>query len=363
MKTPLAIGQILAWADAHRRATGQWPTQSSGPVAKAPGENWAAVNDALKTGYRGLPGGSSLARLLAKHRNRRNLRAMPKLTIPQILAWADAHYRRQGSWPTKTSGPVAESPAENWGTINAALRIGRRGLPGGLSLPKLLAEHRGRQPGGKSRLSIRQILEWADAHCQRTGDWPVAHAGPVHDAPSENWLAIDCALRDGLRGLRRHRSLARLLEKHRGRRHRKQPPPLSIEQILAWADAHRRRTGRYANLGSGAVYDAEDENWEAINSALKTGARGLPLGWTLHRLLVKYRGKPPGKREQNPGRRPRGPVRRPPGGCPGGTCPKAQSGAAHPGRQTSASPSPTVAEQAGGRGKQEPDREGFGNRG
>ena len=179
MKTPLAIGQILAWADAHRRATGRWPNQSSGPLAKAPSENWAAINDALKQGYRGLPGGSSLARLLAKHRNRRNLGAMPKLTVPQILAWADAHYRRQGSWPTKTSGPVVEAPAENWGTINGALRVGRRGLPGGLSLPKLLAEHRGRRPGGKERLSIRQILEWADSHYQRTGDWPVARSGPV----------------------------------------------------------------------------------------------------------------------------------------------------------------------------------------
>jgi hypothetical protein len=307
MKTPLAIGPILAWADAHRRRTGRWPDRTAGAVAEAPGENWAAVDDALKQGYRGLPGGSSLAQLLAKHRNRRNVRAMPKLTIPQILAWADAYYGRQGCWPTKASGPVAEAPAENWGTINAALRIGRRGLPGRLSLSKLLAEHRDRRPGGKSRLTVRLILEWADWHHERTGDWPGARSGPVRDAPGENWFAVDCALREGLRGLRTHLSLARLLEKQRDRRHHKQPPPLPITLILAWADA-RRRTGRFANLGSGAVYDADGENWPAINSALKKGARGLPGGWTLHRLLVKYRGKRPQQREQNTRRRRRSPL-------------------------------------------------------
>ena len=218
MKPPLALGKILAWADAHHRRTGRWPAIACrSPIPEASGESWCAINSALSYGSRGLPGGSSLARLLAKHRGRRYATAMPKLTIPQILAWADAHYHRNGRWPTKISGPVAEAPAENWGTINRAMCSGRRGLSGGLSLPKLLAEHRGRRPWGRKRLTIRQILEWADSHYQRTGNWPTSDAGPVHGAAGESWAAIDCALSKGFRGLRSHVSLARLLEKHRGK--------------------------------------------------------------------------------------------------------------------------------------------------
>ena len=40
----------------------------SGPVAEAPEETWRAVNMALAQGHRGLPGGSSLSRLLDESR-------------------------------------------------------------------------------------------------------------------------------------------------------------------------------------------------------------------------------------------------------------------------------------------------------
>jgi hypothetical protein len=58
---PLAVEQILAWAEAHRARTGRWPRAESGAIRDAPGENWYAVNHALAYGYRGLPGGSSLS--------------------------------------------------------------------------------------------------------------------------------------------------------------------------------------------------------------------------------------------------------------------------------------------------------------
>jgi hypothetical protein len=64
-------GQILAWADAHRERTGRWPSRASGVVAAAPGETWVAIDQALRRGDRGLPGGDSLARLLARRRGHR----------------------------------------------------------------------------------------------------------------------------------------------------------------------------------------------------------------------------------------------------------------------------------------------------
>jgi hypothetical protein len=69
----------------------------------------------------------------------------PKLTVPQILRWADAHHRRTAKWPSSESGPVAEAPGESWQAVNNALHRGLRGLPGGGSLARLLVRH-GRRP-------------------------------------------------------------------------------------------------------------------------------------------------------------------------------------------------------------------------
>ena len=63
----LNVKQILAWAKAYRKATGQWPTNRSGPIAQSPETKWKAVDRALESGDRGLPGGSSLYRLLRQH--------------------------------------------------------------------------------------------------------------------------------------------------------------------------------------------------------------------------------------------------------------------------------------------------------
>jgi hypothetical protein len=67
----LYIGQILKWADAHRRRTGDWPTAESGPIAGAEGETWTAVDLALKAGTRGLRHRSSLFKVLAAKRGMR----------------------------------------------------------------------------------------------------------------------------------------------------------------------------------------------------------------------------------------------------------------------------------------------------
>jgi hypothetical protein len=67
----MTVEQILAWADAYHRRTGQWPTKMSGPVVGAPGTTWLAVDTALRKGEGGLPGASSLRRLLNLHRPRK----------------------------------------------------------------------------------------------------------------------------------------------------------------------------------------------------------------------------------------------------------------------------------------------------
>lgn len=66
----------------------------------------------------------------------------PRLTIKQILAWADAYYKRNKSWPQSCSEKIPKTGGETWDTINHALSKGRRGMRRGGSLARLLNKYR-----------------------------------------------------------------------------------------------------------------------------------------------------------------------------------------------------------------------------
>jgi hypothetical protein len=293
MRRPhLHISQILAWADEYYERIGKWPKANSGRIVGGIGDTWRAVNMALVKGLRGLPGRSSLAQLLAERRGVRNRKRLPPFTVEQILAWADAHYERTGAWPGHESGPIASAPGETWLAAEQALIKGRRGLQGNSSLARFLAEHRGvRNVADLPPLTEQQILTWADAHHHRTGVWPTRDSGPIANAPGETWRNVHAALQLGCRGLPGGSSLARLLARHRAVRNHMALPLLTIPVILAWADAHRERTGKWPNHKSGPVADTPGETWAGVEGALRYGRRGLPGGTSLHRLLLEHRRK------------------------------------------------------------------------
>ena len=231
----LTIPEILAWADAHHAATGRWPSAYSGPIQAAPyPETWRVVEVGLSAGCRGLPGGSSLSRLLQEHRgytpkmkpegarareekSRAILAARSQnggrvmLSIAGVLEAADAHQKATGRWPNMRSGPIASLPGESWGTVNRALHVGLRRLPGGISLKDLLTEQRGMREHGLPELTVDAILRWAEAYRQTHGAWPDASSGPVAESPADTWYNIDKILGRGGRGLAGHSSLRRLL--------------------------------------------------------------------------------------------------------------------------------------------------------
>ncbi len=284
----LTMKKILAWADAHHERTGAWPHSRSGPIREAPGETWRMVDNALRRNRRGLADGWSLVGLLAARRGWRTGPYVPRLTVRRILTWADAHRRRTGAWPARKSGPIADAPGETWRGVDDALRHGLRGLPVGAGLARLLAARRGaRNRTCLPPLSPEQILAWAEAHFRRTGAWPTTLSGPVAEAEGEHWKGIDTALGRGHRGLAGGSSLARLLAQRRGVRNRASLPPLTRAQILAWADAHRRRTGAWPMSDSGPIPEAPGETWKAVDLALRYGNRGLPGGASLARLQQK----------------------------------------------------------------------------
>ena len=67
-RPPLAVSEIVRWADLYHKSHGTWPESASGPIPEAPGETWKRIQVALERGIRGLPGGSSLKRLLWEQR-------------------------------------------------------------------------------------------------------------------------------------------------------------------------------------------------------------------------------------------------------------------------------------------------------
>ena len=115
--------EILGWADAHHARTRRWPAANSGPVFDAPEEIWSHLNTALERGDRGLPGGTTIARLLFTRRGIRSSKHLPPLKFSEILGWADAFHARTGRWPTVDSGAINEAPGENWrGSFRSPMR-------------------------------------------------------------------------------------------------------------------------------------------------------------------------------------------------------------------------------------------------
>ncbi len=140
----MSVRQILEWADAHHARHGTWPIHQSGAIPNSGGESWAGIDVALSSGTRGFPGGSSLRQLLTERRGESILfphKQEWRWTMAQILLWADEYFARHERWPTSRSGRVSKRDV-TWKDINLVLIHGRRGLPGGSSLTRLLEEHR-----------------------------------------------------------------------------------------------------------------------------------------------------------------------------------------------------------------------------
>lgn len=209
---PYTLPKILTWADAYSQRTGYWPTLHSGSIPEAPGETWGAVHKALVNGGRGIAVSGSLAQVLSIHRGVRNVADLPDLLIEDLLGWADAFFTRHGRWPCMKDGFIEEAPGETWAAISAALDLGNRGLPGGSSLPRLLAEHRAvRNRKALPELKVEQIVTWADCWYARMGQWPRHTDKAIPEAPGETWSSVHEALYRGTRGLSKGSSLYRLL--------------------------------------------------------------------------------------------------------------------------------------------------------
>ena len=178
------VNRILTWADAYHERTGRRPITTTGHIPGADGITWKTVDDALRAGRTDRPAGLSLSRLLTGMRGVFRHWEKPALSEAQILAWADAHHQRNGSWPTNDSGWIVDAPGETWQHVDEVLLRGIRGLAGGSSLPRLLAARRGCATGWISRPGT-----WNGSSpglmpiTSRTGRWPHYESGPIAERP------------------------------------------------------------------------------------------------------------------------------------------------------------------------------------
>ncbi len=130
----ITLDRILSWADAHKAASGKWPTVGSGQVDRARYRlSWRQINGALKKGRYTTPG-MTLAMVLHEHRGVKarvsaaresprsatgrasqdlGARGVRKLSVERILAWADEHRAATGRWPTLSSGPITGVRGDN----------------------------------------------------------------------------------------------------------------------------------------------------------------------------------------------------------------------------------------------------------
>ena len=274
---PLTISGILSLADKHYRMTGAWPHGDDRRVHGLRGENWRKIDNALRLGLRGLPGGSSLARLLAERRGVRNLGQLPRLTYKQILQWAEAYYHGTGKWPTSESGHIPDSGGETWKSVDHALRIGSRNLPGGSSLARLLAlKRRVRNIQQLPHLSGKQILAWADAYFAHWDDWPTVKSGRVDGVAEETWSGINTALVAGRRGFPGGFSLPRLLARSAECVTPSDRPSYRSSKSLRGPKriVSATRHGRRANQGPSMKLPVRRGPWSIGRCAAQHGASG-----------------------------------------------------------------------------------------
>lgn len=283
---PLEPDQVIQWAIEWEKATGRWPRQTDG---KIPGtlEYWTSIHGALREGWRGLPGGQSLAQFLEETLDIINRGSIPSFGPKDIIQWAKEWNKRTQKWPSFNSGPIPGTRV-TWKLVDVRLRVGTKGFLGGSGLSEFLQENCGARRGARGdELSVEGIKSHIVSWNKRTGEWPRINSGPV-PGTKDTWMKFHSALSEGLRGLPRGGSLGVLVIQVSGERHprnTKNAPMLTIEKIAEWATSWNLRTDGWPKADSGKIPDSGGESWDGVNWALRKGRRGLPGGSSLKEFL------------------------------------------------------------------------------
>jgi phospholipid N-methyltransferase len=334
---------------AYRKVTGKWlpngarwPDNKIGSYVLEYGPyagqlTTGAIDQALSRGRRGLPGNSSIAKLNSEISEEQgldyiNLREQEDLDLEKIKKSLLAHHKATGKW---LSAHTSKGPDDKNGsyileygpyagqlkTINleACLRLGLRGLPGGSSISKLNMEISKEYDldyinlREQENLDLEKIKESLLAHRKATGKWLSAGAKTLNGTRGSYILEhgpyagqltaqiIDHALSRGHRGLSRGSSIAQLNEEiskeyRLDYKNHLAQENLDLEKIKESLLAHRKATGKWLSNGAKGPdnkigsYVLEHGPYAGqltvriIEHALSRGQRGLPGGSSIAQL-------------------------------------------------------------------------------
>ncbi len=215
---PLTVEAIQAASVIYFEKKGKWPNQhTEDEVPGMPGEKWGNINNAGRTGYRGLIKGQTLAEILKPLREQygSKIRGAP-LTVEAIREAAIKHFQKAGEWPNQhTKNEVPGMPGETWQAINLAGQNGHRGLVKGQTLSEILQplkkEYESKIYGRP--LTVEAIQAASVLYFKKTGRWPTKRTtDEVPGMPGETWGNIYDAGRKGHRGLEKGQTLSEILK-------------------------------------------------------------------------------------------------------------------------------------------------------
>ena len=232
--TPMTEQQVKAalvsFAKDHkgRIPTQMCPADEVAPYLEAPGVTWANLDERLRIGRCGFPGGSSISQVAVAAGIRAERGRCPPLG--EIRDAARSYIAQHGKLPSLRAGPATPhfGRHETWHRVHALLQKEH-----GLSLRELIFDLKPAKapkvPLSKVTLSEDAILVAAKAFRDSQGRLPSYYSG---DATAYfptlggklSWRMVNRALVRGTRGLPGGTSLAQLLVQH-GLRHRKSGGP------------------------------------------------------------------------------------------------------------------------------------------
>lgn len=267
---PLTEELILQLMQEYQEKTGIWPSYKNYDTTV--GGTWCAINSLLDRGGRGLPGGTSLAELRRKITGEQYSRKFEQLSEECIWKWMQEYKEMNGKYPVQNER--SECPdGSKWIAINASLRQGSRGLPGGSSLQILRIKMTGES---QKILSEEAIWKWMQDYFVNYGDWPRSNSKDRVEGMT--WDAVNKSMKKGRWGLVAGSSLMKLRE----RMMRDSLPVFTEDMISEWMLEHFNKHQIWPSVDT--VIDPPFKTWRQIDDSLIHGRCGLPGGSSIAKL-------------------------------------------------------------------------------
>jgi hypothetical protein len=204
---------VLKAIEEYRDETGGYPIQQTRGEIPTLGMSWMVLAKRLRAGL--LGGGVTLVGLIEEVRTHRGELApgkKPKLTLAMVHEAIRAFYREHGRRPTtlKDERPCRLGLA--WRTLNNAIKLGQRGLPGGTTLLEECEVALGPAAFGvKPTLTIEAVHEAIRAFYREHGERPMTKT-QLPCGLGIAWSTLQNCLAHGERGLPGGSSLYRECE-------------------------------------------------------------------------------------------------------------------------------------------------------